>query len=97
MNKKFIQSLMNQTVFRKLTAAFPELKKEKLEDADLSRILKDLSKGGLLEALKESEQDPKELKEMVLAAFDENFNLLRKRLDSFTTIVADALEKESKK
>ena len=79
MNKKFIQEILNTMMFKKLTTVLPILKKEKLTEEDIKDSIKSLSKEGILSALKKSRQDPKELADMGLIAFDESVKLIRER------------------
>ena len=82
MNRKFIQELVKATIFRKLTSAFPLLRKEKLDKKDLETSLKILEREGQLAALKSSNQDPQELADICLEAFDESVKTMRERLKS---------------
>lgn len=96
MKKKFIQELVNTMMFKKLTTVFPMLKKEKLDENDVKSVLKDLSRDGLIDALKNSDQDPKELVGITLEAFDESVKKIRERLVSATDLIVVEIGKQVK-
>ena len=80
-------------LFRKLTAALPFLKKEKLSEKELEEAVKNLNREGIIDALKSSGQDPQELADMVLVAFDESVKIARERYESLTKQVVEYLNK----
>mgnify|MGYP001175559365 CR=1 FL=1 len=79
MKKEFIQELMNIMMFKKLTTVFSFLRKEKLETKDLEEAVKDLKRQGLYDAMKKSAQDPQEIADMALVAFDYSVKQARER------------------
>lgn len=96
MKKEFFQILLNGIMFRKLTSALSFLKKEKLDAKDLESAVRELERTGIIDALKQTEQDPKELVEMSLIAFDESVKKARERYAGLLNQMANHLA-ESKK
>lgn len=94
MNKKFIQEVLNTMMFKKLTTVFPFLKKEKLTEEDVKDALKSLSRDGILSAIKNSEQDPQELADMGLVAFDESIKTIRERYKAGLDLMVAELKKQ---
>ncbi len=89
----FIQEVLNTMMFKKLTTVFPFLRKEKLTENDLKDAVKDLERQGLIDALKKGEQDPKELAEMALIAFDDASKKARERMVAALNQIADHIAK----
>jgi len=94
MNKKFFQQILNTMMFKKLTAAFSFLRKEKLEEKDLEEMLRIYKKEGYVDAIKESGQDPKEIADMALEAFDASVKKARERFENLLTQTADYMKKK---
>ena len=94
MNKKFIQEVLNTMMFKKLTTTFAFLKKEKLTQEDFKDSLKSLSRDGILSAMKNSGQDPQELADMGLIAFDESIKTIRERYKAMLDLMVAELKKQ---
>lgn len=92
--EKFVQELLNTMMFKKLTTAFPVLRKKKLNGRDLEENWKTMVRSGLAEALKESNQDPEKIAEMALIAFDQSVKEARSRLQSFLGVMVKFAIKE---
>lgn len=95
MKNEFLQQLANNVMFRKLTSAFPTLKKEKLTGSDIEESLKSLKREGMLDALKTSGQDPKEIAVLTLNAFDHSVKIMRERLESSIKQMSEEIMKIS--
>jgi|GEM_PF-6917671 len=96
MDKKFIQNVLNTMMFKKLTTVFPLLKKEKIEDEETKQSLKAMEKDGILSALKDSDQDPQELADMAIEAFDHSLGKIRERFEIIMTLMVAEYKKQNK-
>lgn len=95
MEKPFIQELLNASLFRKITSAFSFLRKEKLNEKDLADAMRELDRGGLISALRKSKQNPDEVVEMTLIAFDESTKLARTRLENLGKQLVEHYKKQN--
>ncbi len=77
--KKFVQEMMQNAMLKKLTVAFPMLRKKELNEKDIQDIRSTIQKTGLLDALTNSGQSPDEIAEMGMEAFDKSVTILRTR------------------
>lgn len=94
MKKVFFQELMNTMMLQKLTTVFPFLRKERLSEDDLKDRIRALKKDGLVEAIRKSGQDPEEIIEMTLVAFDEAVKKIRINLKSALDQTVEYMKKE---
>lgn len=94
MKKEFFQEILNNAVFKKLTTVFSFLRKDELTNKDLQEILKGLNQNGLINAIENSGQDPKELAEMTLIAFDKAVKDARERLLKTSDQMVKFIQKE---
>lgn len=81
-------------MFKKLTTVFSFLRKERLQEKDLEEALKIYKKEGYFDALKNSGQDPKEIADMALLAFDESVKKARERFESSLNQMVEYVQKE---
>lgn len=95
MKKEFIQQLMNILMFKKLTTTFSFLKKEKLDQKDFEDAVKDLKRQGIYDALKSSGQDPQEIADMALIAFDDSIKKARERYEASLKQMVEYYNKEN--
>jgi stress response protein SCP2 len=94
MKQEFIQSFLNSQMFRKLTTTFSFLKKESLDQKEMEDTIKELKRGGMWDALKDSGQDPQEIADMALIAFDESYKKARERYVAYSKQIVEHLKNE---
>jgi muramoyltetrapeptide carboxypeptidase LdcA involved in peptidoglycan recycling len=94
MQQPFVQEILNILLFKKIATSFPFLEKDKIEEEEMEKMLTSLEKEGILQAIIKSEQDPKELVEMALVAFDDATQKSRERLKSLLDQSAERISKK---
>lgn len=94
MKKEFIKAMVLAQLQKKLTAGFSQLRKDSLSEKDIEDFKKGLKQSGFLDALKETGQDPDEIKEIFIEAFNETIQALTKKVKDFSDVIFTEIKKE---
>ena len=97
MKQEFIQALINKSVEKAITTRFPLLKSDTPDPEEIKRSIKRLERDGMLSILKQTEQDPEELRQMLLKATDSALETFKARIVSITEAILTEVKKEISK
>lgn len=96
MKAEFVQEVFNHLMFKKMTEGlmFLNTQKGKLEEEDLQNALESMKKEGIFEALLKTEQDPKEILDMLVLALENATKKISEVMKNHFEQIAEYLEKQ---
>jgi len=94
MKTEFMQIIFNKIMLDRLTTSLSFLRKEKMSDEALEGAERSLKRNDIFNAFKNSCQDPEEIKQMALNAFDEATTKMRANLASVWDQIIPRLSKK---